>query len=286
MNLTITHKHLRNILNNLTDKNFNDLLIELQYSTLIIPVNEFSGVPILENGCLPLYTDLNEFNKFKNHPEFRPVDHEFNFYLELLMDKKAEGFIINPESEKFKIKEGFLEVIQPNYIFNQDYRPFTTREIISLKDSFDNAELNGFIKDKSNLYNLDELLNKLNDSLLLTLLVSNKNYQDKADNGVFSPLGIIPKCVYEVGDRNYLLIFSRELTSHSIPHNIFKYSQIVNFPLLVEEALNLDFDGLILNVDEENITIPRENLRNFMKGFNSPCLDYYGGYVFTVPECE
>ena len=89
-----------------------------------------------------------------------------------------------------------------------------------------------------------------------------------------------------MGDRNYLLIFSREVTSHSIPHNLFKYSQIVNFPLLVEEALNLDFDGFILNIDEENITIPRENLRNFMKGFNSPCLDYYGGYVFTVPEGE
>ena len=74
------------------------------------------------------------------------------------------------------------------------------------------------------------------------------------------------------------------MTTDSISSDVYKYSQIVNFPLLVEELLNLDFDGFILNIDEENITIPRQYLRDFMKHFKIPLLDDYSMYAFPVPE--
>ena len=174
--------------------------------------------------------------------------------------------------------------MEPNYIFDQEYQVFTTREIRHIKDSINNRDLNEFLKDKSNHWDLAALVEKLNQATLLVLLVSDEDFSSEAEDGVICPLRPIPKCLYEVGDKNYLLLFSRGITSKSIPQDIYKYSEIVNFPLLVESLLNDDLDGFILNVDEENITIPREHLRDFMKGFKMPLLDDYSMYVFTVPE--
>ena len=139
MSLTITHKYLRNFLDNLSEENFEDFLMELQFSTLIVPVNEFDGVPVItfnKEEYVPLFTDLNEFNKLKNHEEFTVADHEFNYYLELLSSKSIPRFVINPDSEKFPIDGKILEVMQTNYIFEQDYQPFTTNEIRRIKNSY------------------------------------------------------------------------------------------------------------------------------------------------------
>ena len=283
MTKTITHKYLRNLLDNLSEENFDDFLIELQYSTLIVPVIEYSSVPIIE-GKLPLFTDLHEFHKFNVEDEYRPVTHHFNDYLELLSEKTTEGFIINPDGERYIIPEDILNIMEPNYIFDQEYQVFTTREIRHVKESINNWDLNEFLKDKSNQGDLAALVEKLNRATLLTLLVSDEDFSSEAEDGVICPLQPIPKCLYEVGDKNYLLLFSREITTNSIPQDVYKYSEIVNFPLLVEFLLNDDLDGFILNVDEENITIPREHLRDFMKDFRMPLLDDYSMYVFTVPE--
>ena len=117
MTLTITHKYLRNLFDNLSEENFDDFLIELQYSTLIVPVTEYGGVPIIEDK-VPLFTDLHEFHKFNVGEEYQPVTHHFNRYLELLSEKTAEGFIINPDSERYIITEDILNIIEPNYIFD------------------------------------------------------------------------------------------------------------------------------------------------------------------------
>lgn len=282
MTLTITHKYLRNLLDNLNDKNYDDFLMELQYSTLIVPASCYNEVPTVENKHVPLFTDFHEFDKFNRGNEFRPVDHDFNDYLYLLKDRKVQGFTINPDSENYRFSRGILKHIFPNHIFDQEYQVFTTNEIRQIKNSIDNRDLNEFLNDKENWWDLDILVEKMNKSTLLNLLVSDKDYSDEAEGGVIWPMETIPKCLYELGGKNYLLLFSRKVTTDSISQNVFKYSQIVNFPLLVREVLNHDLDGFILNIDEENITVPRENLRNFMKDFKIPLLDDYGRYVFTI----
>lgn len=286
MTLTITHKYLRNLLDNLNEDNYDDFLVELQYSTLIVPVTDWNEVPVIEEKYLPLFTDLNEFDRFSSDGEYHPVDHDFNYYLELLIRNEAPGFVINPDSENFRFSDEILERIEPNYIFDQEYDVFTTNEIRKLKNSIKNDDLNDFLKDPSNRWDLDTLIEKVNHSLLLTLLISDEDYSYKAEGGVISPLEPIPKCIFEVGGKNYLLLFSRELTINSISDEVFMYSQLVNFPLLVESVLNHDLDGFILNVDEENITIPREKLRDFMKGFSMPLLSDFSMYSFTVEEEE
>lgn len=290
MTLTITHKYLRNLLDNFSEENFDDFLVEMQYSTLIIPTNDFGGVPLIEfrkEKYVPLFTGMNEFNKFRNHDEFTAVDHEFNFYLELLSDRSIPGYVINPDSEKFLITDTILEHIKPNYIFEQEYQPFTTNEIRRIKNSIDNRQLDEFLKDESNRYDLNSLMKELEKSTLLTLLISPEDYNGEAEDGVICRIDKIPKCLYGIWDKYYILIFSREPTKEMFPDDaFFKYTQIVNLPLLIREVLNFDFDGFILNVNEENIIIPRDHLRDYMKDFSCPVLDDYGMYAFTIPEGE
>lgn len=290
MNQTITHKYLRYILDNLSEENFSDLLMELQYSTLIIPANEYDGIPIVEfnkEPYIPLFTDIYEFEKFKNEEDFMVVDNDFNVYLEMLGCEDFSGFVINPDSEKFPIKKEILKHMKPDYIFEQDYEPFTTNEIRRLKASIDNRGLNDFLKDESNRYNLYCLMKMLEKSTLLTLLMSHKDYSHEAEDGVIFSIEKIPKCLYGVWDKNYILLFSREPTRDTIPDDsVFKYTQIVNLPLLIRDVLNHDLDGFILNVDKENIIISREHLRDYMKDFRCPVLDDYGMYAFTIQEGE
>lgn len=290
MNQTITHKYLRYILDNLSEENFSDLLVELQYSTLIIPANEHDGIPIIEfnkEQYIPLFTDIHEFEKFKNEEDFMAVDNDFNVYLEMLACEEFPGFVINPDSEKFPIKKEILRHMKPDYIFEQDYEPFTTNEIRKFKNSIDNTELNEFISEESNRYDLCSLMKKLEKSRLLTLLMSHKDYNHEAEDGVIYSIEKIPKCLYGVWDKSYILLFSREPTRDMIPDDsVFKYTQIVNLPLLIRDVLNHDLDGFILNVDKENIIISREHLRDYMKDFRCPVLDDYGMYAFTIQEGE
>ena len=290
MNQTITHKYLRHILDNLSEENFNDLLMELQYSTLIIAANEHDGIPIVEfnkEPYIPLFTDIHEFEKFKNPEDLMAIDNDFNVYLEMLDCEEFPGFVINPDSEKFPIKKEFLRHMKPDYIFEQDYESFTTSEIRRLKNSIDNTELNEFISEESNRYDLYCLMRRLEKSTLLTLLMSHKDYSGEAEDGVIYSDEKIPKCLYGVWDKSYILLFSREPTKDTIPDDsVFKYTQIVNLPLLIRDVLNYDIDGFILNVDNENIIISREHLRKYMKDFSCPVLDDYGMYAFTIPEGE
>ena len=287
MKPTITHKYLREILDNLNEDNFDDLLIELQFSTLLIPISGKVGVPATNfdnRNFVPLFTDVHEFNKFDVKNEFEKAFFDFNFYLELLKSDDSLAFAINPNSECFPITSDLLKNMEPNYIFEQEYRPFTINEIRKIKNSIENIELNEFLADKSNLWDLEELINRLYGSDLLMLLVSDEDFRDKAEDSVI-PLSMtkIPKCLYGMGDKNYILLFSHDVTEDPLNDpRVFKYTGLVNFPLLIEEALKHDFDGFILNVDTDNIVIPREHLRNFMKGFSSPILDDYSMYAFTV----
>ena len=289
MKPTITHKYLREILDDLNEDNFDDLLIELQFSTLLIPISGKDGVPAANfdnRNFVPIFTDVHEFNKFDAKNEFEKGFFDFNFYLELLMKDDSLAFAINPNSECFTITNDFLKIMKPNYIFEQEYQPFTLNEIKKIKNSVENSELNEYLADKSNLWDLEELINRLYDSDLFVLLGSNEDFTDNAEDSVI-PLAMtnIPKFLYGIGDKKYLLLFSHDVTEDPLkdPH-IFKYTKLVNFPLLIEEVLMHDFDGFILNVDTDNIVIPREHLRNFMKGFTSPILEDYSMYAFTVGE--
>ena len=82
------------MLENLNEENQDDLLVELQFSTLPIPINEKGDVPIirLDNELyVPLFTDMEEFNKSGKLNEFQAISNDFDFYLK--STPKNQNFI-------------------------------------------------------------------------------------------------------------------------------------------------------------------------------------------------
>lgn len=274
MPTTATNRFLRKEMDNFDKtKNMDCIYEELKYSALIVAKNgnEYATVNVDGNDFVQLFTDIHEFQKMNLDQEFQPKAYYFKFYIELLQ-KGCPGFIINPQSERFMITQDMLDVIDTDYLFDLDYRPLTFKETLEIYDSIDNKELQEFMNNDSwDLQNLMEILLK---SDLLTLINSEKPLEEIDSTGVYDCIGDISFQSIE----NYALIFSKPLIGHNHRNS---YSQLVNLPLFIEEALKNDLSGIMLN----NYTVlPRKFLIEFMKTFKNPCLNDYSDFAFSLGD--
>ena len=246
---------------------------ELKYSALIVAknCNDYATVNVDGNEFVSLFTDIHEYQKMKLSLEFQPKAYYFNFYIELLQ-KGYPGFIINPNSERFMIARDILDVMDTDYLSELDYQPLTFKETLEIYDSIDNRELQEFMNNDSwDLHNLMEILLK---SDLLTIINSEKPLEEIDSTGVYDCIGEVSFQSIE----NYALIFSKPLIGHNHRNS---YSQLVNLPLFIEEALKNDLSGIMLN----NYTVlPRKFLIEFMKTFKNPCPDDYSDFAFSLGD--
>ena len=274
MPTAVTNRFLRKELDNYENtKDMENVYGELKYSTLIIPDNGKDFVKINVDGkeLIPIFTDIHEYQKQNLDVDFRPEAYYFNFYLELLEDG-CDGFVINPKSERFIITREILNVMDTDYMFHLDYEPFTFKEIIEIYDSIDNSKLHEFMKD--NRWDLMGIMEMLLKSDLLTLINSEKPLEEIDDTGVYDCIGEISFQSIE----NYALIFSKPLIGHNYRNS---YSQLVNLPLFIDDALKNDLSGILLN---NSLVIPRKVMIDFMKTFSGPCLDDYSFFAFSLGD--
>lgn len=123
-----------------------------------------------------------------------------------------------------------------------------------------------------NLLSLSRTLNQYHNSFMMELV--NSSYLIANDEN-HAPILLI------LDNSKYSLIFTdKEEYEKAFPGEV-SYLDI-EFSRLKNALNGIGLDGFILNVDTDNIVIPREHLRNFMKGFASPILDDYSMYAFTV----
>lgn len=274
MPTTVTNRFLRKELDNFEKtKDMDCIYGELKYSALIVAKNgtEYTTVNVDGNEFIQVFTDIHEYQKMKLSLEFQPKAYYFNFYIELLQ-KGYPGFIINPNSERFMIARDILDVMDTDYLSELDYQPLTFKETLEIYDSIDNRELQEFMNNDSwDLHNLMEILLK---SDLLTLINSEKPLEEIDSTGVYDCIGEVSFQSIE----NYALIFSKPLIGHNHRNS---YSQLVNLPLFIEEALKNDLSGIMLN----NYTVlPRKFLIEFMKTFKNPCPDDYSDFAFSLGD--
>ena len=282
MNTTVTNEHLRKEFDNFEKTgDVGNLLEELRFSTLIAPVDvEQDGCVMIEmaGDCyIPLFTDIHEYQKVKFEEGVIPSTFEFNFYLELLKNG-LHGFIVNVESERVPITGEFLDFMDTDYILDQDYQPFTAKEIRKIYDSIDNSELEEFLEDDKNRWDFDSLMEILLKSDLLTPVGADRNCDGLAEDGVISTMEI-GNLRHALGNDKCAILFSSRDRINPPNRNISIYAQLVNLPLFIDFVLKRDLEGIRL---DENITLPREFLINFMKGFRCPCMSKYDDYVFLI----
>ena len=120
----------------------------------------------------------------------------------------------------------------------------------------------------------EQLFEEISHSTLLTLMVSRKNLDFLADDGVISmkdePLGFL--YLDRMGGR-YATVYTSEEKIKSVPTPLNKYSQIVNFSQLANYALHDDLDGIIINPNSDNVTITREVLLEYWSLLEDWCND-------------
>lgn len=278
-----THKHLRNVIE---DYYFNDcefsqelllrLVNELRYSNLYMLAKKDNGKPVFDiyqtdDGVktTPLFTDLDEFDKFYGQKDIQHFNNTFELYRNVLKTSDIEGYVLNPASENYLIKKDFIlaitDIPKTNYYCPNPYTPEELKELLKSK----NPSLEEFIKKRENIGNFEGLFENLSKSTLFTLMVADEDLTALFNDGFLDMQKTGPVAamyVDDVGGR-YATIFSSKENLACVNTSKFKYAQVVNLSMLVNFVLSEDMDGIILNPNSDNVLIPRSKLLNYSLGF-------------------
>ena len=282
------HKHLRVVIEDIRSNNnelnpeLNSRLInEIRYSNLHIPAKkDDSGLNfiIIEDNDLkltPLFTDVEEFNKFfKDRENITLLENSFELYRNVVKKGDIEGYILNPASEGYILSKDFILDITPPKTNFYSTNTYSTDELKQMKNSR-NENLENFIKNPVNALNYEGLFEGLSKSNILALMISDKDLSSRAVNGVISlkKSGPVAQMYTDNVGGAYGAIFSGEDKINAVECDYFKYSQVVNLSMFVNFVLTEDMDGIILNPGSDDVLIPRAALLRYSIGFEKFACD-------------
>lgn len=277
----IKHQHLKTLIedifsndNKLTEDLLSKLINELRYSNLLIPArsedNTLNFIIYEIDGLkfTPLFTDLDEFHKFFKGEDLRILDNSFELYQNILKTNDVDGYILNPASENYILdKELVLSIKHMPKTFIQTSDSYSKEELYDMYLNMDNSSLEEFISKRENIGDFEGLFEEFSKSIILTLMISTREFDDDiVDMTKTGPLAFMH--IDNVGGKYAIIYSSRDkLNDVNVDYKLFKYAQIVNLSTLVNYILLEDLDGLILNLDSDNVLIPRGVLLKYSRGF-------------------
>lgn len=252
------------------------LINEFRYSNLYIPAkrenNTLNFIIYEEDSSkyTPLFTDLDEFHKFYKNSDVEVFENSFELYQNILKTSEIDGYIINPSHENYIFKKDFILSIKniPKTNFYSS-SPYSEDELLEIRRSIDNSDLEDFISNPSNTGNWEALFEKLAGSRLLGLMISGIDLSGHAKDGLISQKSTGPLAsmyVDNVGG-SYATVFTSDEKIKKVDTEDFKYCQLINLATLVNFILTEDMDGLILNPESDNVLIPRTVLLKYSLGF-------------------
>lgn len=288
MNRTITHKHLKKQVDLLeTAEDLYPLFKELEFSTLLLPTkieNDILAFPTIDfdgEKFIPLFTEVYEYDKVNFTENFTLISNSFDFYLSLL-DDGLDGIIIDVEGVKLPILREFKDAVVPDQIFNQELHFHTIDEVRRVRSRVNNFRLEEFLQDESNFWDIEKLLNLLNKSDVFSVALSVEDLSMDSNDGIIHIDEPLPKATYSSASQSYALIYSSENEIKPKNNPLNPYSQLVNFPFFARQVLLDDLDGIILNENSHNITIPREFLFDYIENLESVDLNSYDDFAFKL----
>lgn len=274
------HKHLRTVIediysngNKLTEELTARLIHEFRYSNLYIPAkreNDTLNFIIYEDGdtkFTPLFTDMDEFRKFyKNDESIQILQNPFELYQNVLKTTDIGGYVLNPASEKYLFQKEFILAIDniPKTNFYTT-NPYSEEELLALKKSADNKDLEEFISNRANIGDFEGLFEKMAQSQLLALMLSDLKLKNEITS--LKESGPVASMYTDKVGGIYATVFTSEEKMNAVNTKKHKYSQLVNLATLVNFILTEDMDGLILNPETDNVLVPRTTLLRYSLGF-------------------
>lgn len=277
------HKHLRTVIEDIhenDDRLTKELLLrlinEFRYSNLLIPAkreNDTLNFIIYDDEdakITPLFTDRDEFRKFYRDEDIQVLENTFELYQNVIRTTDIEGYILNPASEKYLFTDEFILGIDniPKTNFYSS-NPYTKSELRKLKDSIDNEALEEFIENPSNRGYFEGLFERLSQSTVLALMLSDEDLSPYAEHDIISmqKTGPLAQLYIDRIGGEYATVFTSEEKMKSVNADRFRYSQIVNVATLVNFVLSEDMDGIVINPESDNVLIPRSELLKYSLGF-------------------
>lgn len=274
-----SHKHLRVVIEDIYSNNnqLNEnlalkLVNEFRYSNLFIGAKKenntlnFITYDYEDLKLTALFTDPDEFNKFNHEEDVQLLQNPFEVYQNILKTTDIDGYILNPASEKYLFSEEFIlsiaNIPKTNFYTTDAY---TGDELFEIYAKTDNADLESYISNPLNVGDYEGLFEKLADSDILTLMVSDVGFDDEIiDLRKTGPVGAM--YTDNVGGV-YVTIFSSAQKIKSVSTDKFRYAQLINLAMLVNYVLSEDLEGIVLNPDSDNVLIPRSVLLRYSLGF-------------------
>jgi hypothetical protein len=294
------HKHLRTVIediytnnNELTEELTSRLINEFRYSNLYIPAKRENNTLNFiiyedeEDKITPLFTDLDEFRKFYKSGDVEILQNSFELYQNILKTTDIEGYILNPASEKYLFKKEFILAIKnvPKTNFFTT-NPYSEEELINLKNSIDNSNLERFIANRANIGDFEGLFEHMANSRLLALMLSDIDIESKNSLISLKNRGPIAQMYTDRVGGVYATLFTSDEKMANVNISGVKYSQIVNLATLVNFVLSEDMDGIVLNPESDNVLIPRTQLLRYSLGFekfaNDERLSESMYYIFNL----
>lgn len=284
--MKITNNHFKdklNQVNNFLSTNnkppadlYESFLLELRVSKLLIPATEKDNSVSFDHiqyddglEVLPLFTDEEEY---RGDNELQSFD--FSFYADIVGQTGLKGVIINPHSHAFFIDNVLLKEFVDDYsISPSDIEPLNPKELKELAETVKNEKLLEFIEKDSNFNKFDEFIKILKNSVLLSVVSSDRDLSEFEHDGVLSTLevGGFQLNVQTSGREKYAVLFtslSSIRQTCDMDAGVYNYYQIVSLDKILRYILNFDLEGVLLNPCLEEYYIPRNVLIDIY--FNHP----------------
>ena len=274
--MTVTNKYLKSSISEISNfyKNntkppedmYLNLLMELKVSELLIPVvfdGEKLSFPNIEvddgTSLIPLFTSNDELKKYSD--EFESFPNEIAYYIKMVNDFGFDGILIDAGSDEFCIDNVVLNKIPLTRKVESD-NAFDGIKLRDIALSEKNEKLKRFISKDSNFNKFDKLSKILLDSVLLNVVVSEKDLSEFSHDGVIdrNEADTFTLFTKNSGRDHYGTVYTDTdaIVSFHEDLEFFYYVQVTNKYSVFHFLLSNDLDGIIINPGTDDYYVPRQ----------------------------
>ena len=274
--MTVTNKYLKSSISEISNfyKNntkppedmYLNLLMELKVSELLIPVvfdGEKLSFPNIEvddgTSLIPLFTSNDELKKYSD--EFESFPNEIAYYIKMVNDFGFDGILIDVGSDEFCIDNVVLNKIPLTRKVESD-NAFDGIKLRDIALSEKNEKLKRFISKDSNFNKFDKLSKILLDSVLLNVVVSEKDLSEFSHDGVIdrNEADTFTLFTKNSGRDHYGTVYTDTdaIVSFHEDLEFFYYVQVTNKYSVFHFLLSNDLDGIIINPGTDDYYVPRQ----------------------------
>ena len=243
-----------------------NLLLELKVCQLLIPVvfdGEKLSFPNIEvddgTSLIPLFTSNDELKKYSD--EFESFPNEIAYYIKLVNDYGFDGILIDVGSDEFCIDNVLLNKIPLTRKVESD-NAFDGIKLRDIALSEKNEKLKRFISKDSNFNKFDKLSKILLDSVLLNVVVSEKDLSEFVHDGVIdrNEADTFTLFTKNSGRDHYGTVYTDTdaIVSFHEDLEFFYYVQVTNKYSVFHFLLSNDLDGIIINPGTDDYYVPRQ----------------------------